>query len=54
MVVEVHASGQRYGVVSRIARQLGKESDAYIGPLGKRVPFAMHAQNALHYWPLND
>jgi len=27
MVLEVHATGQRYGVVSRIARQLGIEAE---------------------------
>ena len=25
--------------------------DAYVGPLGKRVPFASHARNTVHYWP---
>jgi hypothetical protein len=31
----------------------GAAFDAYVGSLGKRVPFAMHAQNAIHYWPVN-
>jgi len=29
----------------------GQLHDAYIGKLGKRVPFTQHSQNPLHYWP---
>ena len=29
----------------------GEVHDAYVGMLGKRVPFADHSQNPLHYWP---
>jgi hypothetical protein len=31
----------------------GELWEAYVGPLGKRVPFTTHSQNPLVYWPLN-
>jgi hypothetical protein len=31
----------------------GQIFDAYYGPVGMRVPFAVHSQNATNYWPPN-
>jgi hypothetical protein len=41
---------ERYSFTGSII-STGPVFDSYVGLLGKRVPFAMHAQNAVHYWP---
>lgn len=40
----------RYAFLGKVVPE-GVVFDAYVGSLGKRVPFAMHSQNAIHYWP---
>lgn len=44
-------SDKRWGFKGRQIRE-GLLWDAYVGPWGRRVPFAAYAQNPLIYWPI--
>ncbi len=46
-------SGGRYAFRGTMISK-GPDFEAYVGDLGRRVPFVQYARNAITYWPLRS